>query len=147
MTATAGLTVPHSNNPIFQYIFDCLGKRSIRSISKIVAFGAQKIQTSSLKSWCTHNEWLFGANLSKVALLGNFCSKMSNDFNEFLFPKIQRRLRPWNTKSKLPFLGLKPKQSKMYWKIGLIEWGTVRPAVAVILMMLCSFLNGKVQFF
>ena len=25
MTATAGLTVPHSINPIFQYIFDCLG--------------------------------------------------------------------------------------------------------------------------
>ena len=24
MTATAGLTVPHSINPIFQYIFDCL---------------------------------------------------------------------------------------------------------------------------
>ena len=25
ITATAGLTVPHSINPIFQYIFDCLG--------------------------------------------------------------------------------------------------------------------------
>ena len=25
MTATAGLTVPHSINPIFQYIFDFLG--------------------------------------------------------------------------------------------------------------------------
>ena len=25
MTATAGLIVPHSINPIFQYIFDCLG--------------------------------------------------------------------------------------------------------------------------
>ena len=25
MTATAGLTVPHSTNPIIQYIFDCLG--------------------------------------------------------------------------------------------------------------------------
>ena len=25
MTATAGLTVSHSINPIFQYIFDCLG--------------------------------------------------------------------------------------------------------------------------
>ena len=48
MTATAGLTVPHSINPIFQYIFDCLGKRSIKSISKIVAFGAQKLQSSSL---------------------------------------------------------------------------------------------------
>ena len=25
ITATAGLTVPHSINPIFQYIFDCSG--------------------------------------------------------------------------------------------------------------------------
>ena len=25
MTAATGLTVPHSINPIFQYIFDCLG--------------------------------------------------------------------------------------------------------------------------
>ena len=25
MTATAGLTVPHSINPIFQFIFDCSG--------------------------------------------------------------------------------------------------------------------------
>ena len=40
MTATTGLTVPHSINPIFLYIFDCLGEKSIRSISKIVAFGA-----------------------------------------------------------------------------------------------------------
>ena len=58
MTATAGLTVPHSINLISQYIFDCLGKRSIRLISKIIAFGAQKIQTSSFRSRCTHNEWL-----------------------------------------------------------------------------------------
>ena len=36
MTATAGLTVPHSIRPIFQYIFDCLGKRSIRSINGII---------------------------------------------------------------------------------------------------------------
>ena len=50
ITATAVLTVPYSINPIYQYIFDCSGKRSIRSISKIVAFGTQKIQTSSLKA-------------------------------------------------------------------------------------------------
>ena len=47
MTTTAGLTVPHSINPIFQFIIDCLGKRSMRSISKIFAFGSQKIQKSS----------------------------------------------------------------------------------------------------
>ena len=45
MTATAGLTVPHSINQIFQYIFDYLGKWSVRSTSIFVASGAQKIQT------------------------------------------------------------------------------------------------------
>ena len=60
---------------------------------------------------------------------------------------IQRRLRPWNTKWKLPFMGLKPKQSKMYWKIGLNEWGTVRPVVAVIWMMLCFILEWKDSIF
>ena len=59
MTATAGLTVPHSINPIFQYIFDPWGKRSI---NQIVAFGTQKIQTSSFRSQRTHDEWLFGAD-------------------------------------------------------------------------------------
>ena len=76
MTATSGLTVSHSINPIFQYIFDFLVKRSIRSISKIVAFGAQKIQTSSLRSRCTNNEWLFGVYFGTVASLGYFSSKM-----------------------------------------------------------------------
>ena len=79
MTATAGLTVPHSINPIFQYIFDCLGKRSIRSISQIVAFGAQKIQTSSFRSRCTHIEWLFGADFGTVVSLGHLSSKMSRE--------------------------------------------------------------------
>ena len=59
---------------------------------------------------------------------------------------IQRRLRLWNTKSKLPFMGLKPKQSRMYWKIGLIEWGTVRPAVAANWMM-CFILKWKGSIF
>ena len=96
-TATAGLTVPHSIHPIFQYIFDCLGKRSI---SKIVAFGAQKIQTSLLRSRCTHNEWLFGADFGTMASLGHFSSKMSKEPPlrsmvsvtvpcEFLFLKIE----------------------------------------------------------
>ena len=78
MTAKAGLTVPHSINPVFQYIFDCLGKRSIRSRSKIVAFDTQNIQTS-LKSLCTHNKWLFGADFGKVASLRHFSSKMSKE--------------------------------------------------------------------
>ena len=41
---------------------------------------------------------------------------------------------------------LLPKQSKMYWKIGLIEWGTVRQAVAVIWMM-CYILKWKGSIF
>ena len=60
---------------------------------------------------------------------------------------IQRQLRPWNTNSKLPFMGLKPKQSIMYWEIGLIEWGTVRPAVAVNLIVLCCILKWKGSIF
>ena len=52
-----------------------------------------------------------------------------------------------NMESKLPFMGLKPKQSKMYWKIGLIEWSTVRSAVAVIWMMLCFILKWKGSIF
>ena len=79
MTSTAGLTVPYSINPIFQYIFNFLGKRPIRSMSKIVAFGAQKIQTSSLRSRCTHNEWLFGADFGTVTSLGHFSSKISKE--------------------------------------------------------------------
>ena len=72
----AGRTVLHLFNPIFQYIFDCLGKRSIRSISKIVAFGAQKIETSPLRSRWTHNEWLIGSDFGTVSSLGYFSLKM-----------------------------------------------------------------------
>ena len=87
MTATTGLAVPHSINPIFEYIFNCLGKRpirsiskrSIRSISKIGAFGSLKIQTLSLRSHCTHNEWLFCADFGRVTLVGHFSSKMSKE--------------------------------------------------------------------
>ena len=79
MTPTASLTVPHSIYPIFQYIFDCLGKRSISSISKIIAIGDQKIQTSSLRSRYTHNEWLFCVNFGAVASLGHCSSKMSKE--------------------------------------------------------------------
>ena len=43
----------------------------------------------------------------------------------------------------IDLIDLLPKQAKMYWKIGLIEWGTIRPAVAVIWMMLCFILKWK----
>ena len=43
MTATAGLTVSNSINPIFQYIFDCLGKRSIRSITIEMPIQLQRV--------------------------------------------------------------------------------------------------------
>ena len=80
--------------------------------------------------------------------------------NEFLFPKIQFAASElwfdpvglflhenYYTKSKLPFTRLKPKQSKIYWKIGLIEWGTVKPAVAVIWIMLCFILRWRGSLF
>ena len=35
----------------------------------------------------------------------------------------------------------------MYWKIGLIEWGTVKPAVAVIWMMVCFILKCQGSIF
>ena len=112
MTATAGLTVPHSINPIFQYIFDCLGKMSI---SKIGAFGGQKIQTSSLRSRCTHNEWQFGADFITVASLGHFSSKMSKE------PPLQS-MASVTVQCSTNFCF--QKQPEMYWKIGLIEWDT-----------------------
>ena len=62
MTATGGITVPHSINPISSFQMKPISTSEAMSISKIVAFRAQKIQTSSLRSRCTHNEWLFGAD-------------------------------------------------------------------------------------
>ena len=50
-------------------------------------------------------------------------------------------------KSSKNVMELKPKQSKMYWKIALIEWGTVWPSVAVIWMMLCFILKWKGSIF
>ena len=47
----------------------------------------------------------------------------------------------------IDLIDLLPKQSKMYWKIGLIERGTVRSAVAVIWMVLCFILNWKDSIF
>ena len=108
MAAMAGLTILHLINPIFQYIFDFLGKRSIRSIRKSVAFGAQEIQTSSLRSRCTQNEWLFGADFGTVASLGHFSSKMNKELplrsmasitvpclTNFCFQKLNRMI--WTT--------------------------------------------------
>ena len=68
--------VPYSNNPISYFQMKPLSTSEAMSISKIVSFGAQKIQTSLLRSRCTHNEWLFGVNYGTVASLGHFSSKM-----------------------------------------------------------------------
>ena len=66
MTATAGLTVPHSiawsKMSIFteklSFQMKPIFTSEAMSISKIVAFRAQKNETSSLRSLCTNNEWL-----------------------------------------------------------------------------------------
>ena len=47
----------------------------------------------------------------------------------------------------IDLIDLLPTESKMYWKIGLIEWGIVRPAVADIWMMLCFILKWKCSIF
>ena len=56
MTATAGLIVPHSISPISSFQMKPTSTSEAMLISKIVAFVAQKIQTSSLRSRCTHNK-------------------------------------------------------------------------------------------
>ena len=43
MTATAGLTVPHSINPIFQYIFDYLGFNPINGNLNFVFQGLNRL--------------------------------------------------------------------------------------------------------
>ena len=43
MTATADLTVPHSINPIFQYIFDCLGFNTMNGHFDFVFQGLNRL--------------------------------------------------------------------------------------------------------
>ena len=43
MTATVGLTVPHSNNTIFQYIFDYLGLNPINGNFAFVFQGLNRL--------------------------------------------------------------------------------------------------------
>ena len=47
--------------------------------SKIVAFGAQKTRTHTLKCLRTQTESLFGADFSPEALLGHLSSKISKE--------------------------------------------------------------------
>ena len=47
----------------------------------------------------------------------------------------------------IDIIALLPKQSKMYWKIGLIKWVIVRPAVVVIWMMMCFIFKWKGSIF
>ena len=79
MTAIAGLTVPHSSNPFSSFQMKAISTSEAMSISKIIAFGAQRIQTSSMRSQSTHNEWLFGADFGTVASSGHFSSKMKKE--------------------------------------------------------------------
>ena len=49
MTATTGLTVPHSVNPISQYIFDCLGFNPMNGNFDFVFQGLNHSFTFQLK--------------------------------------------------------------------------------------------------
>ena len=48
MTVTAGLTIPHSINPIFQYIFDCLGFNSMNGNFDFVFQGFNRLSMVSV---------------------------------------------------------------------------------------------------
>ena len=58
MTATAGLTVPHSINPIFQYIFDYLGFNSMNGNFNFVFQGLNRLRvvTQYLSLTATHKK-------------------------------------------------------------------------------------------
>ena len=96
MTAMAGLTVPHLINPIFQYIFDCLGKRSIRSISKIVQpnviieklMHAQRV-TVWCGFWYGSIIWTFFFENEQEAAVTVNGERYRAILNEFLYPKIK----------------------------------------------------------
>ena len=69
------------------------------STSKIVVFGAQKTRTNALKSRCSQNESLFGADFGPEAYLIHFSWKMTVNIdhyramlNAFLFKKFKRRI-------------------------------------------------------
>ena len=107
MTATAGLIVPHSINPISSLQMKPISTSEAISISTIAAFGAQKIHTS-LRSQCTHNELLLGADCGTVASLGHFSSKRVKESTlrsmasvtvpcstDFCFQKLKRKT--WTT--------------------------------------------------
>ena len=53
MTATAGLAVPHSINPIFQYIFDCLGFNPMNTNFDFVFQGLNRLwMLTRKKQYC-----------------------------------------------------------------------------------------------
>ena len=78
MTATASLTVPHSINPIFQYIFDCLGKK-VNKVNKknCRIWGPENPNVIIEKPM--HQQRVAGADFGTVTSLGHFSSKMSKE--------------------------------------------------------------------
>ena len=230
MTVTAGLTVPHSINPIFQYIFDCLGFNPMNgnfdfliqginrlrmvSVTLILNGSPQKIvqrgqittprrpidiripadysifENGAQKIDCYVGHLSSGPVLLKPnvvhVILFNFWKQkfvehgtvtLAIDRNGGFLLLFEEK---WPNDATVPqsapnshslwvhrilnddvwifrasnatilligLIDLLPKRSKIYWKIGLIKWGTVRPAVAVIWMMLRFILKWKGSIF
>ena len=77
MTATAGLTVPHLINPIFQYIFDCLGFNPINGNFDFVFRGLNRlwmVSVALILNGSPHKIVLLKPNVVHVILF-NFCKQ------------------------------------------------------------------------
>ena len=185
MTDTAGLTVRHSINPIFQYIFDSLSFNPMNGDFDFVFQGLNRL-------WIVKLTLILNGSPQKIVQEGKITAprrridiRISADYSIFVngaqkidcyvgcvssgpvllktnivhvilfnFSKqkfVEHRLINndvwifWVPNATILLIDLLSKQSKIYWKTVLIEWGTVRPAVAVIWMM-CFTLkwNGSI---
>ena len=76
MTATAGLSVPHSIKPIFQYIFDCLGFNPMNGNFDFAFQGLNRLWVVSLTP-------ILNGSLQKVAQGGQITAPRFQVTSEF----------------------------------------------------------------
>ena len=100
MTASACLVVPHSINPIFQYIFDFFGQKVNKVNAKLLHLGLRKskrhyweAEAPTTSDWCGF--WygdiigpFFFENEQGAAVTANG-ERYRAMLNEFLLPKIE----------------------------------------------------------